>query len=94
MPFTEDLDGFLSTSDFAYAATLQGGSTVNVIFDEDYVSAMGEVVSSNPACLAKASAISTSNVGQSLTINSVAYTIRARELVDDGSFVRLQLEKN
>ena len=96
MPFTEDLDAFLDDEDFAFAATLQGGTTggVGVLFDEEHLDAFGQVSTTNPACLAKASAIVAGDVGtKTLTINSVAYNIRDRQPVDDGSFIRVQLEK-
>lgn len=92
MAFTEDLTAFFGTADFAVAATLQGGSTVNVIFDEDYVEAFDRVSTTNPVCLARASDIGAANVGQTLVVNGTTYTIRDRQPIDDGSVVRVQLE--
>lgn len=89
--FTEDLNAFLQTGDFAIAATLQGGSTVNLIFDRAALDVLG-VSGTNPTALCKASAVSQSNVGQTLTISGTAYTITNRQPQDDGAFVLLQLK--
>lgn len=91
MPFTEDLSQFFDIGAFATAATLQGGTTVNVIFDAAYLENFG-IAGSNPSCLAKASDISSANIGQTLTIYSTAYTIRNRKPQDDGGVVLLELE--
>lgn len=95
MPFTEDLDTFLDDDDFAWAATFTpttgSGGTKNVIFDEAYAEAMG-VAGSNPTAMGKASDFpTTTTVGGTLVINGTTYTIREREPMDDGAFVRLQL---
>ena len=90
--FTENLDVFFNTADFAIAATLQGSSTqVNVIFDAAHLESLG-VSTTNPVALAKASDVADSDRGKTLTINSVVYTIRDRQPQDDGSTVLLQLE--
>lgn len=88
--FTENLDAFLDTNAFAIAATLQGGAVVNVIFDQAALDVLG-VAGVNPVALAKASAVSAANIGQTLTINGTAYTIRNRQPQDDGALVLLQL---
>ena len=89
--FTEDLTGFFDSSGFAIAATLQGGSTVKVIFDRASFDQLG-AYATNPVALAIASQVSESNVGQTLTISGTAYTITKREPQDDGAIVRLQLQ--
>lgn len=92
MPFTEtaDLAGMFDDDDFATAATI-GAETVYVIFDREYLQAVGMVSSANPVALIRAS--DTADVGSTITISSVAYTIRARQPQDDGAVVLLQLEK-
>lgn len=92
--FTEDLTQFFDTADFATAATLQGSSTpINVIFDAAHLEELG-VSSANPVALVQASAVADSDIGKTLTINAVAYTIRDRQPQDDGATVLLQLSKN
>ncbi len=88
--FTEDLDAFLSTDEHALAATLQGGTTVNGIFDADYVDTLG-MAGTNPVFVCKASAVAAGDIGKTLVISSTTYTIRNRQPIDDGAFVRLQL---
>lgn len=91
--FAEDLSPFFDAADFATAATLQGlGTPINVIFDAAYLEALG-VSSANPAALVKAADVAESDVGKTLTINSVVYTIRDRQPQDDGATVLLQLSK-
>lgn len=91
--FTEDLDAFLDEADFAVAATLQGGATgaVKAIFDAAYLEALG-VSGTGPTALVKAAAVVAADVGKTLTIGAVAYTIRNREPQDDGAFVLLRLQ--
>lgn len=91
MAFTEDLTPLFDPAIFGTAATLQGGTTVNVIFDAAYLENFG-IAGTNPSCLAKASDISSANINQTLTINSVAYTIRNRKPQDDGAMVLCELE--
>lgn len=90
--FTEDLDAFLSTADFATAATLQGGAAgdVAVIFDRAALADLG-VQGTSPQALAKASAVLEADVGKTLTIGATVYLIERRDPIDDGAFVLLQL---
>ena len=90
--FTEDLTEFFNPDEFAITATLQGGTSVNVIFDQEYVRGLDMVGCTNPVALAIATTVSASNVGQTLTISGTAYTIRDRRPVDDGATVILELE--
>jgi len=92
--FAEDLTAFFNTDEFAIAATLQGSATpVNVIFDAAHLEALG-VSSANPVALAVASDVADGDIGKTLTINAVVYTIRDRQPQDDGATVLLQLSKN
>lgn len=92
--FTEDLDVFFNPAEFATVATLQGSSTpVNVIFDAAHLEILG-VSSANPVAEAKASDVADGDIGKTLTIDSVVYTIRDRQPKDDGKTVLLQLAKN
>ena len=92
--FTEDLDAFLNTSEHAIAATYDSATPVAVIFDNDFLRALGVVDTSDPAALGKASDFpAASAVPKSLAISGTTYTIRSRQPIDDGAFVLLQLEK-
>lgn len=79
MAFTEDLDTFLDTDEFAVTATLTGGATVSVIFDKAYIAAMGgQVDATEPMCLLKTSDVAARSIafGTTLTIAGTAYTVR------------------
>jgi hypothetical protein len=92
--FTENLDDFLDTTyGLATAATLQGGASGAVagFLDAEYVDALG-MAGTNPAFVCKAAAVAETDIGKTLTISSVAYTIKNRQPIDDGAFVRLQLQ--
>lgn len=95
MPFTEDLTAFFDDDDFAWSATFTptsgSASTPQVIFDESYAAELG-IAATNPAAIGRASDFGASvTVDGTLLINGTTYTIRERELLDDGATVRLQL---
>lgn len=89
---TEDLTSFFDTGDFAIAATYDGTATVNIIFDNAYIDAVG-ISSVNPVAYARASDIPAAGVGKNLVVSGITYVIRNREPQDDGAVVLLQLEK-
>jgi len=92
--FVEDLSAFFelkADGGLADPATLQGGAAVNVIFDAEYLTELG-MAGTNPAALAKAADVSAANIGQTLTINAIVYTIRNRRQIDDGATVLLELQ--
>lgn len=95
MPFTEDLTAFFDADDFAWAATFTpttgSASSPKVIFDEAYAAELG-IAATNPVAIGKAADFGASvTVGGTIAINGTTYTIRERELMDDGALVRLQL---
>lgn len=73
MAFTEDLDAFLSTDDFAVTATL-GASTFSVIFDRAHLESLG-ISTTQPVLVAKTSDVSSATRGTSITVNGTAYTV-------------------
>lgn len=88
MPFTEDLDAFLDTGMFATAATV-GAATVNVIFDREYVQAMGGygggVDSTQPTCLMKTSDVTARNIQFNTGIIISGTTYYVQSLQPDGT---------
>jgi hypothetical protein len=96
--FAENLNEFLDPQALAKSASFvpnngSGAVTVNVNFDEAYAEQFG-IAATNPAAVGKASDFSTSSsIGAAITIDLVAFTIREREPIDDGAFVRLQLSR-
>ena len=92
MPFTEDLDAFLDpVNGVATAATYDGATPVNVIFDHAYLEQL-DIAGTRPAALGKASVFPAAAVGKTLLIGGTLYTIKGRELIDDGAFVLLPLK--
>lgn len=84
MPFTEDLDLFIDTDDFATTVTVDSGS-VNAIFEEQWV----EINTSRtpfsgmaPTLFGKHSDFTGHN-GDAVVIGSTTYTIR--DIQPDGS---------
>jgi hypothetical protein len=78
MAFTEDLDAFLDTDEFAVTATLAGGA-VSVIFDKAYLAALGgQADATEPMCLLKSSDVTAHALafGSAITIAGTAYTVR------------------
>lgn len=73
MAFTETIADFFSTDDFAVAATYDG-STVNGIFDHEYVE-VENVEGERPVFLCASSDVSGAAHGESITIEGTAYTI-------------------
>jgi hypothetical protein len=75
--FTEDLSAFFdTTTGFAISATLGGGGTVPVIFDNGYANTLGGLVeSTGPQCHAKTADVSTIIQGNTLVIGGTTYTI-------------------
>lgn len=96
--FTENLDAFLGTDDFAKAGSYtpnngSGAVTVNVIFDEAEADKFN-VSASNPVAVGKATDFSASSaIGAAIVIDLTTFTIRDLELIDDGALVRLQLSR-
>lgn len=90
--FTEDLSVFFQTGDFAVAATYDGSTTVNGLFDAAYVDALG-VSSVNPVFMCDAADVPAAGVNKTLLVNGVTYRIRDRQPEGDGALVVLQLEK-
>lgn len=74
MPFAEDHSQFLDTDDFATSATYNG-STINGIFDDEYVEGLDMVESTGPQFLVRSSDVAGIAHGAELVINSVTYTV-------------------
>ena len=83
MAMTEALAGFFDTGAHAGAATYtpSGGSasTVNVIFNDDYLAIPGgmmvEVEGSTPVAVVRSSDVSNVAQGDAVVINSVTYSV-------------------
>ena len=91
MAITEDLDIFLA--DFGVSCTA-GAVTANGILDmPSQILSDGMVLSTDYTLTAKASDFGTLIRGDSITVDSVAYTVRETMLIDDGKIVQIALQK-
>ena len=91
MAFTEDLSIFLA--DFGVSCTA-GAVTANGILDmPSQILSDGMVLSTDYTLTARASNFGTLIRGNSITVDSVAYTVRETMLIDDGKFVQIALQK-
>ena len=91
MAITEDLDIFLA--DFGVSCTA-GAVTANGILDmPSQILSDGMVLSTDYTLTARASNFGNLIRGNSITVDSVAYTVRETMLIDDGKFVQIALQK-
>ena len=91
MAITEDLDIFLA--DFGVSCTA-GAVTANGILDmPSQILSDGMVLSTDYNLTARASNFGSLIRGDSITVDSVAYTVRETMLIDDGKFVQIALQK-
>jgi hypothetical protein len=91
MAITEDLSIFLA--DFGVSCTA-GAVTANGILDmPSQVISDGMVLSTDYTLTAKATNFGTLIRGDSITVDSVAYTVRETMLIDDGKIVQIALQK-
>jgi len=91
MAITEDLDIFLA--DFGVSC-IAGAVTANGILDmPSQILSDGMVLSTDYTLTARASNFGTLIRGDSITVDSVAYTVRETMLIDDGKFVQIALQK-
>ena len=92
MAITEDLDIFLA--DFGVSCTA-GAVTANGILDmPSQILSDGMVLSTDYTLTARASNFGSLIRGSSITVDSVAYTVRHDPmLIDDGKFVQIALQK-
>jgi len=91
MAITEDLDIFLA--DFGVSCTA-GAVTANGILDmPSQILSDGMVLSTDYTLTARASNFGSLIRGNSITVDSVVYTVRETMLIDDGKFVQIALQK-
>jgi hypothetical protein len=89
---TADLDVFFDNP-FAVSATA-GATTGKVLFDQpDQLLAGGMVLSTDYQITAKASDFGTLTANDSITVDSVAYTVRETRLMGDGLLCEITLQK-
>jgi hypothetical protein len=89
MSFVEHLASYFT--DFGTDAVI-GGASVRGVFDNEYVTSLGLVDGTHPVFLASSSAVSSSSVGDLITVGGVSYSI-GRVEPDGTGMTRLILER-
>jgi len=91
MALTENLDAFLA--DFGVSCTAGAVSALGILDMPSQIISDGMVLSTDYTLTARASNFGTLIRGSSITVDSVAYTVRETMLIDDGKFVQIALQK-
>lgn len=91
MAITENLDAFLA--DFGVTVTSGAVSGVGILDMPSQIVSDGMVLTTDYTLIAKASLFGALTRGASITVDSVAYTVRETMLIDDGKFVQIALQK-
>lgn len=94
---SDDLVYFFNTSDFAVTATLFGGSTIDVLFYENYLDQEvfdHEIETYAPYVRCKTSDVTSVVHGTILTINAINYKVAEIQKQDDGLETILILAKS
>ena len=91
MAFTENLDVFLA--DFGVSVTAGADSGLGLLDMPGELVADGMIITTDYTLRCEASKFGTLAYGTSVTVNSVAYTVRENRLIDDGAFCSMTLQK-
>lgn len=91
MAITEDLNLFLD--DFGASCTAGAISALGILDMPTQVLAGEMVLSTDYTLTARASDFGGLKYGDSITVATVAYTVRETRLIDDGAFVEIGLQK-
>jgi hypothetical protein len=93
LSFTEDLDAFFDTPGFTVPVVLGETTGVGYFESPSEIVADGLVLTTDFSVLVKTSAFSSVVQGDTMTVDSVNYTVREPMLLDDGKIMRVMLEK-
>lgn len=91
MAITEDLSIFLA--DFGVSCTADAVTANGILDMPSQILSDGMVLSTDYTLTAKATDFGTLIRGDSITVDSVAYTVRETMLIDDGKIVQIALQK-
>jgi hypothetical protein len=91
MAITEDLNLFLD--DFGVSCTAGAVSALGILDMPTQVVAGEMVLSTDYTLTARAADFGGLKYGDSITVATVAYTVRETRLIDDGAFVEIGLQK-
>jgi hypothetical protein len=91
MAFTENLEAFLA--DFGVSVTAGAVSGMGILDMPGELIADGMIITTDYTLRCEASKFGSLAYGTSITVNSVAYTVRENKLIDDGAFCLMTLQK-
>ena len=94
LSFTEDLDAFFDTPGFTVPVVFGATTGVGYFQSPDEIIEDGLVLTTDYAVVVKTSDFSAVSRGDTMTVDSVAYTVREPMLLDDGKIMRVMLMKD
>jgi hypothetical protein len=93
LDFQEDLDAFFDTPGFTVSVVLGSTTGVGYFDTPSEIIANGLVLTTDYSVVVKTSDFSSVSQGDTMTVDSVNYTVREPMLLDDGKIMRVMLEK-
>ena len=93
MAFTEDLDLFLSTAEFAVPVVAGAVSSTGILDMPTETVAGGMVLSTDYSLICKASEFGDLEYGAGINVDGRAYTVKSVMLMDDGAFCEIMLQR-
>ena len=94
LAFTEDLNAFFDTPGFTVPVVHASTTDVGYFESPDEIVEDGIILTTDYSVLVKASVFASVLQGDSITVDSVAYTVREPMLLDDGKIMRVMLMKD
>jgi hypothetical protein len=94
LSFTEDLDAFFDTPGFTVSVVHGVTTGVGYLDQPSEIIADGVVLTTDYSVVVKTSEFSSVARGDTMTVDSVAYTVREPMLLDDGKIMRVMLMKD
>jgi len=92
MAFTEDLSIFLA--DFGVSCTAGAVTALGILDMPSQIISDGMVISTDYTLTTKATDFGDLLYGSQINVNGVAYTVRETQLIDDGKFVQIALQRS
>jgi len=94
MAFTEDLSVFLNNDEFGVIVAAGAVTGQGILDMPSEIIADGVVLTTDYKLTCESSKFGNLLHGDSVTVDSSAYTVRSAALIDDGSFVEVMLMKD
>ena len=93
LSFTEDLDAFFDTPGFTVPVVFGTTTSSGYLESPSEIIANGLVLPTDYSVVVKTSDFSSVSQGDTMTVDSVDYSVREPMLLDDGKIMRVMLEK-